>query len=443
MTNRNFLRAILAATISASLAVPSRAAELTPREAALEAAKWIRGATIRTEIGAMWPADPRDSESVNHSLYAGTPGIVLFFLEAYRATGDKSYLADARAGANTLLRVLRNETEKGSGFYEGIAGLGFALAETYKVTGDQDYQLGVLEVIQTLYDRAKNKGDGLPWGDSTDIISGTSGTGLILLDLYRGWRFIDPRIQDLAVKAGNRLLKCATAENGGLRWAMDDKFPRLMPNFSHGTAGVAYFLATLYQETKQKKFLAAALAGAKYLQSIAETEGNVCLIYHDTPDNKKLYYLGWCHGPVGTARLFYRLYQITKGKQWLDWTEKSARGVLSSGIPEKQTPGFWNNVSQCCGSAGVAEFALEMYRVTHKREYLDFARRVTANLMSRATRDERGMRWVQAEHRVQPDLLVAQTGYMQGAAGIGMWLLHLDEFERGQKPAIRFPDSPW
>ena len=41
----------------------------------------------------------------------------------------------------------------------------------------------------------------------------------------------------------------------------------------------------------------------------------------------------------------------------------------------------------------------------------------------------KGLRWVQAEHRVRPELLVAQTGYMQGAAGIGMWLLRLDAAE--------------
>ena len=31
----------------------------------------------------------------------------------------------------------------------------------------------------------------------------------------------------------------------------------------------------------------------------------------------------------------------------------------------------------------------------------------------------------QAEHRVRPELIVAQTGYMQGAAGIGSALIHL------------------
>jgi hypothetical protein len=51
--------------------------------------------------------------------------------------------------------------------------------------------------------------------------------------------------------------------------------------------------------------------------------------------------------------------------------------------------------------------------------------------------------WIQAEHRVRPDLLVAQTGYMQGAAGIGMLLLHLEAFEKGRGAEIILPDSPF
>jgi len=123
--------------------------------------------------------------------------------------------------------------------------------------------------------------------------------------------------------------------------------------------------------------------------------------------------------------------------------KKSARALLQSGIPEKQTPGFWNNVSQCCGSAGVAEFFLNLYRVTKERPYLDFAKQVTANLLTRATREGDGLKWIQAEHRVKPELLIAQTGYMQGAAGIGMLLLHLDAFEQGRAGGITFPDSPF
>ena len=426
----------------ALLAVPIQtihAADISYLTSALEAATWIRSSAIKLDQGKVWPADPLDVKSVNDTLYAGTPGVILFFLEAYQSTGDRSFLNDARAGADHLLATL--VTEKESGLYEGIAGIGFALTETFKATSDHKYRQGARRCVQLLGERARKAGKGIEWNDTTDIIAGGAGIGLYLL--YAARELNEPTLRDLAVADGRRLIELGLSEQGGMKWRMSPSFARLMPNFSHGTAGISYFLATLYQETKRREFLEAALSGAKYLQAVAKTDGDACLIFHNEPDGKDLYYLGWCHGPVGTARLFYRLYQVTGDSQWMAWVKKSARGIMASGIPEKQTPGFWNNVSQCCGSAGVAEFFLSLYRITHDHTYIDFSKRVTTQLLAKGTRESSGIRWIQAEHRIKPDLLIAQTGYMQGAAGIGMLLLRLDGFQRGRRPSIIFPDSPF
>jgi lantibiotic modifying enzyme len=127
----------------------------------------------------------------------------------------------------------------------------------------------------------------------------------------------------------------------------------------------------------------------------------------------------------------------------MPWVDRSARALLQSGIPERRTDGFWNNVSQCCGSAGVAQFFLDLHATTKEGRYLEFAKRMTADLLARGTKDEKGLRWIQAEHRVRPELLIAQTGYMQGAAGVGLGLLRLDAAETGRRPFVRFPDDPW
>ena len=420
-------------------ATTARAQQQTSyRDNALEAAKWIRSSAIHSDDSIVWPSDPLDPKSVNESLYSGTPGVVLFFLEASRS-GDPNALKDAKAGADHLLAVL--DKEKDSGLYTGVSGIAFALIEAFKITGDQKYREGAVRCLNSIARQAKVVGRGIEWNETTDIISGGAGIGLFLL--YAARELNQPDYRNLATKAGERLLELGRKEKVGVKWAMSPSFARLMPNFSHGTAGIAYFLATLYQETKKKEFLDAAIAGAQYLQSVAKTEGDACLIFHNEPDGKDLYYLGWCHGPIGTARLFYRLHQITRDRSWMDWVRKSARAVMASGIPEKQTPGFWNNVSQCCGSAGVAEFFLNLYRITRDSQYHDFAKRVTQHLLARATRDKAGLRWIQAEHRVKPELLIAQTGYMQGASGIGMLLLHLDAFQQEKKPFIRFVDSPF
>lgn len=105
------------------------------------------------------------------------------------------------------------------------------------------------------------------------------------------------------------------------------------------------------------------------------------------------------------------------------------------------------------GSSGVVLFFLEMYRATKNEvylneartgaDYLDFAKSMTADLLKRAAREGDGIKWFQAEHRVRPELLFAQTGYMQGTAGIGMLLLHLDALEQGRTGWIVLPDSPF
>lgn len=410
------------------------------RNSALAAARWIESTAVEVPSGVVWPANPADPKSTNTTLYAGTPGPILFFLEAYRYTGNADYLAEARNGADTLLASV-SETD-GAGLYEGLAGSGFTLGEAYLVTHDTKYREGALRCIRLIADSAKRSGKGIDWGDTTDIISGSSGTGLFLL--WAAKNLNAPHARKLAIATGNRLLERGLKDSGGTKWTMDSTFPREMPNFSHGTAGVAYFLASLYQETHRREFLDAALAGARYLLSIADRDPKICLIYHDN-QNKNLYYLGWCHGPAGTARLFYRLYQDTHDPQWMDWTRRCARAIVAEGGPGKAvTSGEWHNVSMCCGVAAEAEFFLDMYALSKDPQDLAVARRGSDRLLSLATNDSAGGRWIQVETRVQPDVAIAQTGFMQGASGIGMWLLHLDGAIHGSRiRPIVFPDNPF
>jgi lantibiotic modifying enzyme len=259
--------------------------------------------------------------------------------------------------------------------------------------------------------------------------------------LYLRDRLGDDRWLDLAERAGRRLVELGQPAHDGLKWAMSPTFPRLMPNFSHGTAGVSYFLARLHEVTGEPTFLHAALQGAKYLSNVATGRREEWKIFHHEPEGEGLFYLSWCHGPAGTARFFHQLNRVTGDDEWMEWVRGGAEGIMQTGVPERRTPGFWNNVSQCCGDAGVGEFFVNLRRMTGDSRYLDFANRVTHNLRRRATETADRIGWRQAEHRVRPELLQTQTGFMQGAAGIGTYFLHLDGLEQGRDPLIRWPDS--
>ncbi|HSS48891.1 MAG TPA: lanthionine synthetase LanC family protein [Thermoanaerobaculia bacterium] len=462
LTRRDLVRLSLAAGAASTLGLGTAAGEETPKpsptpapsaspsgylDAAVKAAKWIHTARVETSQGLIWLEGPERPEGLQSTpdLYTGYAGIVLFLLELARVTGDKAYKEDAGYGADALIASLPEKLDPAqgdTGLYQGAAGIGFVLYQVFQLTGDEKYRKAAVRCRDLIHAAAQPTGRGVAWGKYNDIIIGSSGTGLYLLDYARTMN--DPASRDLAAKAGLRLIELGIPEGGGLKWREDPDFPRLMPNFSHGTSGVAYFLATLHQETGRKEFLDAALAGARYLQSIAVTTGDTCLIFHDEPDNKKLYYLGWCHGPVGTSRLWVRLDQIDPKAGWLTWAKKGAKAIQESGVPEKQTPGFWNNVGQCCGAASVAGFFLDLAKLTGDATYKPFAHRVVQNILDRATPTPGGgLKWIHAENRIQPDRTYAQTGYMQGAAGIGMLMLRMDAEEKGRGWGFRLPDSPY
>ncbi|MEE9129992.1 MAG: lanthionine synthetase LanC family protein [Phycisphaerales bacterium] len=429
-------------------------------QAALDTAMWLRSVAVQTEHGIAWPADPEQPDSIVRHLYNGTPGVILFFVELHRATGDSSHLDDAKRGSDDLLAAIPKQIQGAeTSLWTGVAGQGFTLHQVYKATGEQRYLVGATRCVELLKKHARPGADakGVEWNDTTDIIRGSAGIGLFLL--YAAREMEDPAALELAAQAGDRLVAQAKLvemdrEQHGLKWAMTDEFPRLMPNFSHGTAGVCYFLATLHQQLSQhaktvdERYLNAALAGARYLLSIADTSDNGCVIFHHEPEGEGLYYLGWCHGPVGTSRLFYRLAQVTDDDEWMQWVTRGAHSVLSREIDAKRTPGFWNNIGQCCGSAGVASFFLHLHALTQDAEYAAFAQAVSQDIMQRSTRvklddQQTGSKWSQAEHRVRPELLQAQTGFMQGAAGIGLWFLQLDAYTTGREFGLHLPDSPF
>lgn len=199
----------------------------------------------------------------------------------------------------------------------------------------------------------------------------------------------------------------------------------------------------MYEDSGEQAFLDAALKGAQSLEDLCALEGKGFRVFHHAPGGEELYYYGWCHGPTGTARLFEVLRRATREQRFTKLLRDSGRALRASGLPEERLEGFWDNVGVCCGSAGVASFFVELHGALAEPGDLEFGLRVANDMLDRATRDERGLSWTQAEHRSRPELLQAQTGLMQGAAGIGSTLLHLDAFENGRDDRIRLPDDPF
>ena len=110
-------------------------------------------------------------------------------------------------------------------------------------------------------------------------------------------------------------------------------------------------------------YLDASLAATEWIMTTVRTDQDTCAAFHHDPGGTEQFTLGWCHGPPGLGWLFRQLELTTGEAGWRTWLRRAARADLVSGIPARREPGFWDNVARCCGSAGVAEFFLDLHQL--------------------------------------------------------------------------------
>jgi hypothetical protein len=154
------------------------------------------------------------------------------------------------------------------------------------------------------------------------------------------------------------------------------------------------------------------------------------------------YSYGWCHGPSGDAQVFRLLAAVTGDLTWMELTDRCWQTVITSGLPERTRPGFWDNSGRCCGTAGVLAFACDRY--IERDHDFDFARVLVDDLCARATVDDEGARWSNFEHRVTPSELEPRTGWAMGNAGIIRELLRVVRINDGRSSDyfVPWPDQP-
>jgi lantibiotic modifying enzyme len=408
-------------------------------EIALKTEQWLASTALDQNGELAW-SNVKDSTEITTELYSGNSGIVLFYLELYKTTKKRVYLEKAQKSIAYILRNRPNTwTTNNIGLYTGIMGIGYTAHQVYLQNGDKS----LLEETRNLFWEIGSmiNSEEVSQNLANDIVYGYAGIGLTYL--YAHEHKIIKKALSYAKMIGDTLLKKSVAGTQGLRWTMfmkDTLRQVYYPNFSHGTAGVCYFLACLYEKTKDHRYLEASLKGASHLASITNDSG---WVYHVEPTGKDRYYMSWCHGAAGTARLYYKLFQITKDAQWKDKILWAAKTTMQCGIPQKRTKGFWNNVSVCCGNAGIANFYMQLYQIFKNPEYLAYTKILLDDLIKRSTQENGQIYWVQAENRTHPQLMQAQTGLMQGSSGIGVTLLQLYQVEKKKQYLIKLPDNPF
>ena len=398
---------------------------------ARDALEWLLVMAHERGTALAWTGTPDDDEP-NPTLYSGTAGIVLAFLEGYRHFGDERYAQAAARGARTIAGAVDQEWELSS-LYFGLAGMALAL----RTVGDMLADRGAGRAAARALDLVRSRFDGERWADQFELLGGNAG---IALGAARAGDL------DLAVRAVTPYLATAEPTAGGVHWEVRAGVPARFHHLSHGTLGIVYALAAIGCAAGRGDLIDLALGGAADVVSRSEAGRAGFLVPHSDPQHKpdriERYSYGWCHGPAGDAQAFRLLAQVTGDPAWRDLAGRCWHTVTRSGLPRRLRPGFWDNSGRCCGTAGVLALACD--RHAEQGDGLAFADVLASDLAGRATVDSQGARWSNYEHRASPATLAPRTGWAMGNAGIIRELLRYARI-RGQQDAgyaIAWPDHP-
>jgi lantibiotic modifying enzyme len=391
------------------------------------------------------PIEPPEGRD---SLYTGIAGLapVLAEFGQHRALTDvEQALAD---GIVTRLSAMaRTRTEPS--LYGGLASDAMAL----KLLAPGTEQVAMQRLAELMTPAGWNTTLEIEPGSAapiSDVVLGTA--GVTLAAIWAG----GPHASEIATTGGEALLLAADQTDNGLDWGLLPGFARRLPNYSHGTAGVAAALAMAGAALGRDDFVAAARQGAQHLLAVGSLDDGGFVLPHVLPDqggDMEPVTYSWCHGPTGTSYLFAALalagVDAVGGLDVAGLRDRCLRSILASGVPQRLRPGFWDNDGRCCGTAGVGEVLLDAGQdcadSARAHALLLAAGTMGDALVERAIRDETGARWRFLEHRVDPPLLPPGTSWMQGAAGIAAFLLRLARVtEDGlAAPVVDRPDQWW
>jgi lantibiotic modifying enzyme len=401
-----------------------------------------------TAQGRYWLSEPdhpgkKTSACELTGICGGGAGIVLFFLQMAHATGEVSYLDDARRGADYLASVWPNLLSKNIGpsdanlsFYHGIAGIAFALSETGRAVMEPRYQQAALAATDAVTQPMQTEAG---WTDPAHTAD------LALYLLYAARTFHAEKYRALAMEAGLRLVAMGKPhECGGMNWqnAGITSADNTSLAAEDETAHVAFALARLFEEAADPTFLHASLEGAAHVQSVVTGSGS--LISYTSAN-----FLSASHpefGPAitGRARLFYQLYKVTGTDCYRERAEALANAAIRAEESVRHTPNSWETVRQSSGAASLLDLLLDLAAALGNVEYVEIAASLASRIVEQNTDfDGKSYVWDQRFPWIIPSALSAQTGYLTGAAGIGAALAHVALAQRGGDQPFVFPDSPF
>lgn len=331
--------------------------------------------------------------TIGPDLYNGTGGIAWFLAELYGATGQGSYSRTAEGAVlQSFESAARTSLKFGIGLYDGWCGVAYSLARCASLLHAPELRRHAGLVIERL--RSFQGPSRIP-----DILSGEAGAVLCFLSLGE---------EALAHHCGLRLVNACRRTRDTCSWRTTGKVshPHLT-GFAHGTAGMAFSLACLYEATRDVAFAEAAMGAIRYERKQFDPSLGNWADFRGARNRRepRQYARAWCHGAPGIALSRQRCASAFASEREIllaerDVALKVTRAALLDCLDKTA------DLSLCHGLSGYAE----ILALIGPKEDRDWINKVAQLGIERLETEE-------------PTFV----GLMTGLAGIGQFYLRLHD----------------
>jgi len=415
--------------------------------AAIEAANWLTSVEIyeHTCQGLSWPTSDYDNTKQT-GLSLGAAGIGTFFLRLYQVTDYPEYLERARRASNWVYSEYQRGNWYGPDWLAGAASGGNFFLDLFKETGDILFLEEAEFVAGWLIETAYHEDSGCYWKHFptfekiyTGIAHGAAGIGIFFLNLFEQ----SGKVEYLqhAEGAFNWLIKHTIRFDedsiGWKRLTRDDFAYHL---WCGGSTGILFFLEKLYSITGEETYLDYLQQTANGLvrHAVSALGGSA---WHYTTLGAS-YPVIYCHGTSSTAHALFMAYSLTGNPEYLTCARKGVNWVKDVKKIQNADSIFWPHIYQweqydtgyLTGTASVGHAFIEYFKNDPDSTYLEYAKSAANWLLFVADNPADGqLRWINYTNPEDQEYerKAYYTGWYDGAAGIGIFLLELFEILGG------------
>jgi type 2 lantibiotic biosynthesis protein LanM len=383
---------------------------------------------VRTDGGVAWIGldyNPRLRRYRYHLVgdgwYSGRPGIAVFLAALWTVTGEQRWRDLALAATADLRDRLSNPDATAHGWPLHGAGAVYGLLRAGTLLGDPRLVDDAAALARRIQPEA------IDTDQAFDVLAGSAGAVLSLLAVHR--QTGDTTALGTAVACGQRLLAGRSLTRTGHRAWRGGGQPALT-GFSHGAAGVAYALLTLWSATGRAEFAEAATEAIAFERAVFDPGTGNWPDFRGPPTASPRpaaprFMTAWCHGAtgIGLSRLTARDLVIaaetaTTGKGGTDPAAAAVDAEINAAVTATAGYGPDGMDQLCCGGFGRIELLLTAGSRLDRPGLVDQARQEAYERINRARID--GLHLM---HQLPRGL--ALPGFLQGSAGVGYQLLRL------------------